>query len=99
MFLGFLKCQYGLFQNSFCSNIYQPDNVQKVNTAVTMNIKDIRETNHYIVFRIGADTDIKNGRVKMVEKALKALEAKEDYVACQPLLVALQYQMHDTEVM
>ncbi|MEJ6979239.1 hypothetical protein WG906_02180 [Pedobacter sp. P351] len=57
-----------------------------------MNIKDIRETNHYVVFRIGADTDIKNGRIKMVERALKALEAKEDYIACQALLDALKYQ-------
>jgi hypothetical protein len=57
-----------------------------------MNNTDIRATNHYIVFRIGADTDIKNGRVKMVEKALKSLEAKEDYIACQALLDALQYQ-------
>jgi hypothetical protein len=59
-----------------------------------MSKKDIRATNHYIVFRIGADTDIKNGRVKMVEKALKSLEAKEDYIACQALLDALQYQDH-----
>jgi hypothetical protein len=57
-----------------------------------MNINDIRATNHYIVFRIGADTDIKNGRIKMVEKALRSLEAKEDYIACQALLDALQYQ-------
>jgi hypothetical protein len=62
-----------------------------------MNIKDIRETNHYIVFRIGADTDIKNGRVKMVEKALKSLEAKEDYVACQALSDALKYQFQELE--
>lgn len=57
-----------------------------------MNIKEIRETNHYVVFRIGADTDIKNGRIKMVEKALKSLEEKEDYIACQALLDALRYQ-------
>lgn len=57
-----------------------------------MNINDIRATNHYVVFRIGADTDIKNGRTQMVEKALKSLEAKEDYIACQALLDALQYQ-------
>ncbi|MBC8054055.1 MAG: hypothetical protein H7Y13_13400 [Sphingobacteriaceae bacterium] len=57
-----------------------------------MNLQDIRATNHYIVFRIGADTDIRNGRIRMVEKALKSLEAKEDYVACQALLDALQYQ-------
>lgn len=57
-----------------------------------MNKKDIRETNHYVVFRIGADTDIKNGRITMVERALKALEAKEDYIACQALLDALRYQ-------
>lgn len=56
-----------------------------------METKDIRDTNHYIVFRIGADTDVKNGRIKMVEKALKALEAKEDYIACQALHDALQY--------
>ncbi|MGV3509975.1 MAG: hypothetical protein ACO1N7_11855 [Sphingobacteriaceae bacterium] len=43
------------------------------------------------MFRIGADTDVKNGRIKMVEKALKALEAKEDYIACQALHDALQY--------
>lgn len=61
-----------------------------------MNVNDIRATNHYIVFRIGADTDIKNGRIKMVEKALKSLEAKEDYIACQALLDALQYQDSET---
>ncbi|WP_207426225.1 hypothetical protein [Pedobacter sp. SYSU D00535] len=55
--------------------------------------KDLRSTKHYIVFRIGADTDIKNGRVKMVEKTLKALEAKEDYVACQALYDALQFHL------
>ena len=53
--------------------------------------KDLRNTKHYIVFRIGADTDISNGRVNMVEKTLKVLEAKEDYVACQALYDALQY--------
>ncbi len=53
--------------------------------------KDLRTTKHYIVFRIGADTDIKNGRAKMVEKTLKALEEKEDYVACQALYDALQF--------
>jgi hypothetical protein len=63
-----------------------------------MNINDIRATNHYIVFRIGADTDIKNGRIKMVEKALKSLEAKEDYIACQALLDALQYQHQESEI-
>lgn len=62
-----------------------------------MNITDIRETNHYIVFRIGADTDVKNGRIKMVEKALKSLEEKEDYIACQALLDALQYQRAEIE--
>ena len=56
-----------------------------------MNNTDIRKTNHYIVFRIGADTDIKNGRVKMVEKTLKVVESKEDYVACLALLDALKY--------
>jgi hypothetical protein len=63
-----------------------------------MNIKDIRATNHYIVFRIGADTDIKNGRIKMVEKALQSLEAKEDYIACQALLDALQSQYQEVEL-
>lgn len=53
---------------------------------------DIRGTNHYIVFRIGADTDVKNGRIQLVEKALKSLEAKEDYIACQALYDALQQQ-------
>ena len=62
-----------------------------------MNIKDIRETNHYVVFRIGADTDIKNGRIKMVEKALKSLEEKEDYIACLALLDALHYQQPEIQ--
>jgi len=53
--------------------------------------KDLRSTKHYIVFRIGADTDISNGRVELVEKTLKVLEAKEDYIACQALYDALQY--------
>ncbi|WP_207534225.1 hypothetical protein [Desertivirga arenae] len=53
--------------------------------------KDLRNTKHYIVFRIGADTDISNGRVELVEKTLRVLEAKEDYVACQALYDALQY--------
>ncbi|MDF3076677.1 MAG: hypothetical protein K0S09_566 [Sphingobacteriaceae bacterium] len=57
-----------------------------------MMSNDIRVSKHYIVFRIGADTDIKNGRIKLVEKTLKALEAKEDYVACQALFDALSYQ-------
>ncbi|MDB5013983.1 MAG: hypothetical protein JWQ25_2185 [Daejeonella sp.] len=56
-----------------------------------MDNKDIRKTNHYVVFRIGADTDIKNGRTKMVEKTLKLMESKEDYVACLALLDALKY--------
>ena len=56
-----------------------------------MEIKNIRETNHYVVFRIGADTDIKNGRAKNVEKTLKLMEFKEDYVACLALLDALKY--------
>jgi len=55
-------------------------------------MKDLRESNHYIVFRIGADTDIKNGRITMVENALKALEEKEDYIACLALMDALKYQ-------
>ena len=62
-----------------------------------MNIKDIRETNHYVVFRIGADTDIKNGRIKMVEKALKSLEEKEDYIACLALLDALHCQQPEIQ--
>ena len=53
--------------------------------------KNVRQSKHYIVFRIGADTDIKNGRIAMVEKTLKALEAKEDYIACQALYDSLQY--------
>ncbi|MDB5120649.1 MAG: hypothetical protein JWN56_1867 [Sphingobacteriales bacterium] len=61
-----------------------------------MNKKNIRETNHYVVFRIGADTDIKNGRIKMVEKTLKLMETKEDYVACLALLDALKYQENIT---
>lgn len=52
----------------------------------------MRESNHYIVFRIGADTDIKNGLISMVEKTLKIMEAKEDYVACQAIYDALAYQ-------
>lgn len=55
-------------------------------------MKDLRETNHYIVFRIGADTDIKNGRIKMVENALAALEEKEDYIACLALMDAINSQ-------
>jgi hypothetical protein len=55
-------------------------------------MKDLRETHHYIVFRIGADTDIKNGRVTMVEKALKSLEEKEDYIACLALMDAIKHQ-------
>lgn len=53
--------------------------------------KDLRSTKHYIVFRIGADTDISNGRVALVEKTLKTLEAKEDYIACQALYDALEH--------
>ena len=52
---------------------------------------DMRDSKHYIVFRIGADTDIKNGRIEMVEKTLKMLEAREDYIACMALYDALQY--------
>lgn len=50
---------------------------------------DLRRTAHYILFRIGADTDIKNGRTAYVEQALKQLEEKEDYVACMALADAL----------
>ncbi|MBC7750086.1 MAG: hypothetical protein H7Z76_16205 [Methylotenera sp.] len=57
----------------------------------------MRESNHYIVFRIGADTDIKNGLISMVEKTLKIMEAKEDYVACQAIYDALTYQEIPTE--
>jgi hypothetical protein len=57
--------------------------------------RDVRNNRHYIVFRIGADTDIKNGRIKLVEKTLRTLEAKEDYVACQALYDSLQYY-HET---
>jgi len=52
---------------------------------------EVRNSKHYIIFRIGADTDIKNGRIKTVEKTLRILEAKEDYVACQALYDSLQY--------
>lgn len=52
---------------------------------------DVRSTQHYIVFRIGADTDISNGRIHLVEKTLRLLEEKEDYIACQALYDALQY--------
>lgn len=52
--------------------------------------KDLRTTQHYIVFRIGADTDISNGKISLVEKTLKKLEEKEDYIACQALYDALQ---------
>lgn len=57
----------------------------------------MRESNHYIVFRIGADTDIKNGLITMVEKTLIIMEAKEDYVACQAIYDALTYQSVPTE--
>jgi len=53
--------------------------------------KELRNNKHYVVFRIGADTDISNGRIALVEKTLKALEAKEDYVACQALHDALEH--------
>jgi hypothetical protein len=56
------------------------------------NKKNVRETNHYMIFRIGADTDIKNGRIEMVEKTLKLMEFKEDYVACLALSDAIKYQ-------
>jgi hypothetical protein len=51
----------------------------------------LRSTQHYIVFRIGADTDIFNGRIGLVQETLKKLEAREDYIACQALYDALQY--------
>lgn len=53
--------------------------------------KSVRATQHYIVFRIGADTDIFNGRISLVERTLKKLEEREDYIACQALYDALQY--------
>ncbi len=53
--------------------------------------KDLRNTTHYVIFRIGADTDIRNGRVDLVMETLKKLELKEDYVACQALFDALEY--------
>jgi hypothetical protein len=57
----------------------------------------MRESNHYIVFRIGADTDIKNGLITMVEKTLKIMEAKEDYIACQAIYDALTCQSIPSE--
>lgn len=60
-------------------------------------MKDLRDTNHYIVFRIGADTDIKNGRIKMVESALAALEEKEDYIACMALMDAINSQKEEVQ--
>jgi len=51
---------------------------------------DLRSTSHYMVFRIGADTDIHNGNIKLVMETLKKLEAKEDYVACQALYDSLE---------
>ena len=57
----------------------------------------MRESNHYIVFRIGADTDLKNGLFSMVEKTLKIMEAKEDYVACQAIYDAMVFQKIPTE--
>ena len=51
---------------------------------------DLRSTSHYMVFRIGADTDIHNGNINLVLETLKKLEAKEDYVACQALYDALE---------
>ena len=57
----------------------------------------MRESNHYIVFRIGADTDLKNGLFSMVEKTLKIMEAKEDYVACQAIYDAMMFQKIPTE--
>ncbi len=49
-----------------------------------------RETSHYKVFRIGADTDIHYGRITMVKELLKKMEAKGDYVACQALFDSLE---------
>ena len=51
----------------------------------------VRSSKHYIVFRIGADTDIFNGRIRLVERTLKKMEEREDYIACQALYDALQY--------
>ena len=53
--------------------------------------KDLRSNSHYIIFRIGADTDISNGREELVLETLKKLEAKEDYIAWQALFDALEY--------
>jgi len=52
--------------------------------------KSLRETSHYNVFRIGADTDLCNGRIKVVEDLLKKLEGKGDYVACQAIFDSLE---------
>ena len=52
---------------------------------------DLRNSSHYIIFRIGADTDICNGRISLVVETLKKMEAKEDYIACQALYDALEY--------
>ena len=51
----------------------------------------VRSSKHYIVFRIGADTDIFNGRIRLVERTLKKMEEREEYIACQALYDALQY--------
>ena len=49
-----------------------------------------RETSHYKVFRIGADTDLHYGRMNMVKELLKKMEAKGDYIACQALFDSLE---------
>lgn len=49
-----------------------------------------RETSHYKVFRIGADTDNHYGRTNMVKELLKKMEAKGDYIACQALFDSLE---------
>ncbi|WP_423148652.1 hypothetical protein [Rubrolithibacter danxiaensis] len=52
--------------------------------------KNLRETSHYNVFRIGADTDIFNGRIRVVQDLLEKLEEKGDYIACQAIFDSLE---------
>jgi hypothetical protein len=49
----------------------------------------MRESNHYIVFRIGAETYIKKGLISTVKNTLKMMEDKEDFIACQAIYDAL----------
>lgn len=72
-----------------CGNFFKLTDVEDTHI---LNMKDLRDTNHYIVFRIGADTDIKNGRIQMVKSTLTALEEKEDYIACMALMDAINSQ-------